>query len=303
MSENNTLKTPAIWARIADAITHVTGTPFHPETVADLGGGCINRAVRLSDRYRSFFVKLNEPALKGMFEAERDGLEALAVPDGPRVPAPLAVGTTEGAAFLVLEFIPLTSLAGESWARLGEQLAAVHRHTAAEFGWHRSNTIGATPQINDWTPKWVDFWREQRLGYQLKSAADNGLDDATVRRGGKLLERLDGLFADHDPLASLLHGDLWSGNVAADEAGNPVLFDPAVYYGDRECDIAMSELFGRVGPGFYDAYGNAWPLDPGYGARRTLYNLYHVLNHFNLFGGGYAGQVDAMIDRLLGLAG
>lgn len=290
------------WDQIADAIRRATGTSFQPTAAYPVGGGCINSAVRLSDGERSYFVKTNTPSSIDMFEAERDGLHAMAVPAAPRVPAPVADGATDAVAFLVLEYIPMDRLAGSGWARLGEQLAAMHRATATSFGWHRGNTIGSTAQVNDWTPSWIDFWRKHRLGFQLSLAEDNGLNRFVVRRGHDLLDRLDRLFAGYRPQPSLLHGDLWSGNVAADEHGNPVLFDPAVYFGDREADIAMSELFGRFDPGFYEAYHAAWPLDPGYDDRRKLYNLYHILNHFNLFGGGYAGQAGAMIDDLLAVA-
>lgn len=287
------------WEQIAEAISRSTGATFRSSAVDPVGGGCINSAVRLSDGDRHFFVKTNESSAAAMFEAERDGLEAIMVPGAPRVPAPVAHGTAGGVAFLVLEYVPMRRLAGSGWARLGEQLAALHRDTAPDFGWHRNNTIGATPQVNDPAPRWIDFWREHRLGYQLALAERNGLDRNVVRRGHSLMERFDRLFRDHAPQPSLLHGDLWSGNVAADDQGNPVLFDPAVYYGDREADLAMSELFGRFDQRFYDAYQASWPLDPGYDDRKTLYNLYHVLNHFNLFGGGYAAQVVGMIDRLL----
>lgn len=287
------------WEQITEAISRSTGTPFRSSAIDPVGGGCINSAVRLSDGERSFFVKTNEPSAVTMFEAERDGLNAMMVPGAPRVPAPIAHGTAGGVAYLALEYIPMRRLAGTGWARLGEQLAALHRDTASDFGWHRSNTIGSTPQVNDPTPRWIDFWREQRLGYQLALAERNGLSRSVARRGQSLMERLDRLFVDYAPEPSLLHGDLWSGNVAADDRGNPVLFDPAVYYGDREADLAMSELFGRFDQEFYDAYQAAWPLAPGYDERKILYNLYHILNHYNLFGGGYAAQAGGMIDRLL----
>lgn len=287
------------WKQIAHAIGAATGEPFEVADAEPVGGGCINRAVRLSGKDRSYFVKTNDPSATAMFEAERDGLRALAGPRAVRVPQPVADGTVDGIAFLALEYVPMGRLSGEGWQRLGAQLAALHGETAAEFGWHRNNTIGSTPQVNDPAGDWIDFWREHRLGYQLTLAGRNGLDDSVVALGRRLLERLDELFKDYTPRPSLLHGDLWGGNVAADRQGKPVLFDPAVYYGDRETDIAMSELFGRFDRGFYDAYCGSWPLHPGYEQRRTLYNLYHVLNHFNLFGGGYAGQVRGMIDRLL----
>ncbi len=287
------------WSAVARAISRSTGTTFRPVDATPVGGGCINSAFRLSDGDRSYFVKTSTRSSINMFEAEHEGLGALALPGAPRVPAPVTAGTTDRVAFLVLEYVPLSGMSGPAWTRLGEQLAALHRDTAGMFGWHRNNTIGSTPQVNDWTPRWAEFWRDHRLGFQLALAERNGLERAVAARGRDLMTRLAGLFENHDPPPSLLHGDLWRGNVAADDSGNPVVFDPAAYYGDREADIAMSELFGRFDQRFYDAYREAWPLDPGYDRRRTLYNLYHMLNHFNLFGGGYAGQVTGMIDELL----
>lgn len=289
----------APWSRIARVISRAIEAPFDPTDARDLGGGCINRAVLLSDARRRFFVKFNQAVDPSVFEAERDGLRALGAAGAVRIPAPIAVGEVDGAAFLVLEYIPLSTLTGSGWSRLGARLAALHRATADGFGWDRDNTIGATPQYNAWTDTWPEFWRARRLGFQLKLAADNGLPGPTVANGERLLERLDALFEGYAPAPSLLHGDLWSGNVAGDEHGEPVLFDPAVYYGDREADLAMTELFGRFDRRFYDAYQAVWPLDPGYRQRKVLYNLYHVLNHFNLFGGGYGAQAGGMIKRLL----
>jgi len=178
-------------------------------------------------------------------------------------------------------------------------LAQLHRISVPQFGWTRENWIGTTPQANAWTDGWVDFWREQRLGLQLRLAADNGYGGALQRDGEILLENLPAFFADYHPVPSLLHGDLWGGNHAYLRDGTPVIFDPAVYFGDRECDLAMSELFGGFAPAFHAAYREAWPLDAGYSARKTLYNLYHILNHANLFGGGYAAQAARMTAQLL----
>jgi protein-ribulosamine 3-kinase len=153
--------------------------------------------------------------------------------------------------------------------------------------------------VNSPGENWVDFYREQRLQFQLELAERNGCGRQLSSRGEQLLAGLHVLFGDYSPEPSLLHGDLWSGNHAWTRAGEPAIFDPAVYYGDREADLAMTELFGGFSGGFYDAYENAWPIDPGYRVRKTLYNLYHILNHFNLFGGGYASQAQGMVDRLL----
>ncbi len=187
-------------------------------------------------------------------------------------------------------------------ARAGRQLAQLHRATADAFGWHRDNTIGATPQLNTPREDWVAFWRDQRLGYQLESAAAHGHGGRLQSSGERLLTRLDALIG-HRPAPSLLHGDLWGGNIGATPDGQPVIFDPAVYHGDREADLAMTELFGGFDANFHSAYRESWPLDPGYATRKILYNLYHILNHLNLFGGGYLSQAQGMIDRLLAETG
>jgi len=180
----------------------------------------------------------------------------------------------------------------------GRRLAALHRHTGDGFGWHRDNTIGATPQPNDAAGDWIDFYRHRRLAFQLSLAARRGLGRRALAKGERILDRLPGFFPGYRPDPSLLHGDLWGGNYGYAD-GQPVLFDPAVYHGDREADLAMTELFGGFPAEFHAAYRETWPLDPGYPVRRTLYNLYHVLNHYNLFGGGYAGQAERMLDELL----
>jgi fructosamine-3-kinase len=175
----------------------------------------------------------------------------------------------------------------------------MHRHTADRFGWSRDNTIGSTPQINHTDEAWTTFFRERRLRFQLDLAASRGAPAALIDRGARLLEGLPGFFSVYQPAASLLHGDLWGGNWGCDGDGQPVLFDPAVYFGDRETDLAMTELFGGFDDRFYQSYRQSWAIDPGYSTRKVLYNLYHVLNHFNLFGGGYARQAQGMIDTLI----
>ncbi len=261
-----------------------------------MGGGCINTAVRLTDGKQQWFVKLNQASRLDMFEAEADGLRELSDAGAIRVPRPLCTGISNGQSYIVMEYLPLGGSGASTLA--GEQLAALHRRQAESFGWKRDNTIGATHQPNQWTADWVDFWREQRLGFQLAEAARNGLGSDLQRLGEELLERFPALM-DHAPIPSLLHGDLWGGNLGYDRDGNPVIYDPATYYGDREAEIAMTELFGGFGAAFYDAYNSLWPLDPGYRTRRTFYNLYHILNHANMFGGGYVGQARRMMEQLL----
>ncbi len=204
-----------------------------------------------------------------------------------------------GSAFLVLEHLELGAGSDAAYRALGRQLAATHAHHGARFGWHRDNFIGATVQYNRESGSWAEFWQQQRLAPQLVLAAENGMRGNLQRLGDALLAALPRFFAGYAPAAALVHGDLWSGNAAFLVDGSPVVFDPAVYYGDREVDLAMTELFGEFPAAFYAAYREVAPLADGYEVRRTLYNLYHVLNHANLFGGGYAAQAERMIERLL----
>jgi fructosamine-3-kinase len=282
---------------ICHDIAAVTGGPGKPGRGQELGGGCINRAQRLECDGVPYFVKLNQAARLPMFEAEALGLRELAAASALRVPRPVCRGRADDTAWLVLEYLELGGRGPAS--ALGEGLAALHRVTAERFGWQRDNTIGSTPQINTPSDDWIHFWRERRLGYQLELAARNGFGGRLQALGTELLERFPALFEGYRPLPSLLHGDLWSGNYSFTRGGEPVIFDPAPYHGDREADLAMTELFGGFGGEFYAAYDRAWPLDPGYARRKTFYNLYHILNHANLFGGGYAAQAQGMMERLL----
>ncbi|MFP4243644.1 MAG: fructosamine kinase family protein [Ectothiorhodospira sp.] len=287
-----------LWQTLSDEITHATGTTFSLAERRSTGGGCINEATTLRGTDgRRFFVKLNRPERAEMFTAEAEGLQALREPGAIRVPEPLCHGTAAGRAYLVMEHIPLGG--PRDPRRFGEQLARLHQCTRAQFGWHRDNTIGSTPQINTRESDWIVFWRRHRLGYQLEQARHQGAGRGLLQAVEALMEVLPAFFEGYAPRPSLLHGDLWGGNQDADPEGNPVIFDPAVYFGDREADVAMTELFGGCGADFYAAYDAVWPRDPGYRTRRDLYNLYHLLNHFNLFGGGYAGQSERLARRLL----
>ncbi len=287
------------WQLIAEQIGATRGRAFTPSEPRGVGGGCINQAIVLADGETSYFVKLNRADLLDMFEAEAAGLTEMAATGTIRVPLPLCTGLAGPArSFIAMEHVTLGGHVGGDLAAAGRGLAAMHRVCQACFGWERANTIGSTPQSNNPSPDWTEFWRRERLGPQLALAARNGFRGRLQQRGERLLDAFPALI-DHAPAASLLHGDLWGGNIGFDAARRPVIFDPAVYYGDREADVAMTELFGGFGAPFYDAYNQAWPLDAGYRTRKTLYNLYHILNHLNLFGGGYLGQAEDMIDRLL----
>lgn len=267
------------------------------EWVRGLAGGDINQAALLQSRNRKWFVKYRTGAPPGMFEAEAKALAEIAASGCIRVPEAVAWGETGAVAWLLLEHIELTP--NGPAAALGEQLAALHGVTQARFGWSLDNYIGTTPQANHLSFDWTEFWRHRRLGPQLEMARAAGFGGRLIDRGERLLENLDALMRDHRPAASLLHGDLWSGNKAYTPAGQPVIFDPASYYGDRETDIAMTELFGGFDAAFYTAYQSCAPLPAGYPLRRELYKLYHVLNHLNLFGPAWLPRCESMLDALL----
>lgn len=263
-----------------------------------VGGGDISAAWRLDTDGSELFLKTGPASSIEMFAAEAEGLAEIASAKAVRVPEVFAIGQTEEAAFLALEWLSFERTSAKSERLLGEQLAKMHHTVKDRFGWHRGNTIGLTPQHNDWSADWVEFFREHRLGYQLRLAAESGFAGELQDQGARLLRRLRLFFDAYKPVPSLVHGDLWGGNWASCD-GVPVIFDPAVYYGDRETDLAMTKLFGGFGGAFYDAYESAWPLEPGSPERQNLYQLYHVLNHLNLFGGGYLSRALALMRALL----
>ncbi|HEB81714.1 MAG TPA: fructosamine kinase family protein [Gammaproteobacteria bacterium] len=285
------------WQSIESHIGEVTGQPFSVKSASVAGGGSINSASVLSDGERRYFVKTNRSGRLAMFEAEARGLLALAGSHTIRVPQAVCYGDDGERSYIVLEYLDLTGSADQQ--TLGEQLAAMHHVTAGAFGWEIDNTIGSTHQPNPWTPDWLDFWREHRLGYQLRLAAQNGYGGELQSLGEQLLAAMPVLFAGRTVLASMLHGDLWGGNVGGLKDGTPVIFDPAFYYGDREADIAMTYVFGGFTPRFYDAYNSVYPLEDGFALRRTFYNIYHIINHLNMFGGGYHGQAIHMMEQVL----
>lgn len=267
-------------------------------TPRPIGGGDISAAWRLATQDGEIFLKTGPSSSSDMFFAEAEGLSDLASAHAVRVPRVLAAGASDNTAFIALEWLALERGGAASEKLLGEQLAAMHRVAKRRFGWHRDNTIGLTPQQNSWGKDWVAFFREHRLDYQLQLAAGKGFGGELQEQGARLSKRLPIFFADYEPLASLLHGDLWGGNWATSN-GEPVIFDPAVYYGDRETDLAMTRLFGGFGADFYAAYQSSWPLEPGHQQRVHLYQLYHVLNHLNLFGSGYLGRALGLMRELL----
>ncbi len=292
---NTTDALPAVEAAIRDA----TGTAFRITASEEVGGGSIHHALALGDGKTRYFVKLGGRETLAMFQAEADGLAAIAATETFRTPAVVTTGASEAHAFLVLEHLairPLTST--DDGIRFAGALADLHRVTGERFGWHRDNFIGRTPQPNPPADNWARFFVEYRLRPQFELAQQAGYGPELRRAGERLLDRVPALFLDYRPQPSLLHGDLWHGNVGMTAAGEPVLFDPASHYGDRESDLAMSELFGGFPTAFYAAYRTRWPLNPDYEQRKPLYSLYHILNHLNLFGRGYLREAQRLTTRL-----
>lgn len=297
-----------MWTQIEADITKSTGERFQIQHRRSVSGGCINQGYALTDGQRTYFVKRNQASLIEMFEAEVQGLRQMMETQSIRVPKPICWGAEGNSAYLVLEWLELGRGDTRSWQEMGQRLAAMHRWHPPQpllppvskggqerFGWNQNNTIGSTPQINTWTEDWAEFFAEHRISYQLKLAKRRG---GNFPQGEQLLAAILELL-NHHPQPSLVHGDLWGGNAGFTAKGEPVIFDPAAYFGDREVDIAMTELFGGFPAAFYRGYNEVYPLDAGYERRKTLYNLYHILNHFNLFGGGYESQANSMIQRIL----
>jgi protein-ribulosamine 3-kinase len=289
-------------AAIAAALTHAIGTTVQVQGWRAVGGGSIHSAFRVPTVRECVFVKVGPLSVLPMLTAEAQGLAAIQATQAIRVPSVLALGEAEQQAYLCLEWLDLHPASGRSHALLGEQLAVLHRVHSDRFGFSTDNFIGSTPQANAYCATWTQFFRERRLQPQLELAASNGADAHCIDRGRALAQRLDALL-DTRPLASLVHGDLWGGNWGVTADGAPVIFDPAVYHGDRETDLAMTRLFGGFDAAFYAAYEAVWPLPAGARTRFKLYNLYHVLNHYNLFGGGYLAQARTMIEQLLAHTG
>lgn len=264
------------------------------------GTGCINETwLAAAEGREPLFVKVGTSSAKDMYDQEMTGLALLRQVGGLRIPVTHFAAADDECACLVMEYIDLTPVPAASEAALGEGLAELHSLTGERFGLQEDNYIGRSPQVNGFADDWWAFFCDRRLTVQLEMAKDNGMRTRLQDRIRELIDAVPAAFADHRPAPALLHGDLWTGNVSADSSGKPCIYDPAVYHGDGETDIAMSRMFQSLGDRVYEVYHSHHPLQAGHRVRRSLYDLYHWMNHFNLFGVTYLGQVEHCVDSVL----
>ncbi len=266
-------------------------------TSSSLGGGCINDAQMLKTQSgKKFFIKTNSYLPSDTFIKEAHSLIEIASSNSIKVPEVIAVDND----FILLEFIITGNRIKNFFEKFGRKFAEMHKYYSNDFGFYENNYIGSNPQINiagnEEKNNWVKFYFNKRLLYQIRLAEKNGYLTHELNKAFLLLEnKIESIFDGHIVKPSLLHGDLWGGNYMIDQNGEASLIDPAVYYGDREADLAMTKLFGGFGYEFYQAYNEAYPLDAGYEFRENIYKLYHILNHLNLFGTGYYRQALELI--------
>ncbi len=296
---------PRLRDDVESLIADRTGKPSRIREGRRSGGGCINDAQRiLLEDGREFFLKSNPHPLPHMFPREAEALEKMAEVGAIRVPKPVGAGgeSPGGTPFIVMEYIPTGSPKAGFHESFGRQFAEFHLKSKADrFGFEHDNYLGSTPQPNAWEEDWVEFWRKHRLGFQLELARTNRYSDPTMDRlGESLMNRLPEIIGEPNEAPCLLHGDLWGGNYLADSDGEPVLIDPAAYYGRREADLAMTMLFGGFNSDFYSAYEEVWPLEEGSKDRLEIYKLYHLMNHLNLFGGSYYSGCLSILNRYCG---
>src|SRR6056297_206973 len=289
-----------------DSIAEVLPIASDVESASPVGGGCISDAQKLVIKLReggrqTLFAKSNDASFLDNFQCEADGLQRLAAVEAIRVPSPVAVGIAGDAAVLVLEWIETGRRGSDFFAAFGRQLAQLHHKSLGDaIGLDRDNYLGSARQINASADNWPSFFAEHRIEYQLRWAVDQGLASERLRRDvQQIIDRMESLLAGREEATSLLHGDLWSGNYLSDDQGRPVIIDPAVYYGCREAEFGMLKLFGACPADFYEAYEEAFPLPAGWQQRVSVYLLYHLLNHLNLFGSGYRSQCESVAAQIL----
>lgn len=285
------------WQTLATHIRETTGQYFEVQTYYHVASHLQTEIYRIEGVTQNYLVKFGN--CLDILSAEAHGLKALAHANIIKVPMPLCWGSTQSYAYLIMQYFALKDMTSVASEQLGALLAKMHCITQDYFGWQQDNYLGTTLQSNHQEKSWVTFWHTQRLEVQLMLAIEKSEDKSLQDKSDHLLSNLGEFFSCYEPVPSLLHGNMWLGNCATDIEGNPVVFNPATYYGDREVDLATTELFGGFSQQFYDAYQERWPLDEGYAVRKNLYNLYHILNHLNIFGGSYLKQVKETILSLL----
>lgn len=283
----------ALAAALEDAIRSACGARFRIGTLSYAAGDPSAARWCVEGTGERFFVK-TFAGHGDVFEAEADGLRSIAATGTIRTPHVVTSGSTPASAFLVLEYLDLRPMQGDDGKRCAEAVAALHAIPGTDYGWRRDNYVGKTPQLNTPLGDWPTFFATRRLRPQFEMAALRGYRGTLQAHGERIRDKIPAFFLERRPTPSLLHGDLWSGNIAVLADGTPVVFDPATYHGDRETDFAMCELFGGLPESFYATYRSTAPLAEGYAQRRALYNLYHVLNHLNIFGGGYLREAERM---------
>jgi fructosamine-3-kinase len=284
-----------MWHFISEQISQCIQQDFICDDIREVKAGDSHKAFKISDGKQRFFVKTNEKIHIANFEAEAEGLEHLNNTNLFKIPKVVCMGVVSDHSFLVLEHLALTDSNDQSWIKFGQTLANLHKkHTQQMYGWQEDNFIGLTPQANQWKKKWSCFFAEQRIGFMLQLLAEKGHVLVNI---DNVVESIKRLLIGHNPTPSLLHGDLWQGNTGFHK-NQPVLYDPAFYFGDRETDLAMTELFGRFPEAFYNGYDDIWPLETGYHYRKPIYQLYHVLNHALLFGGQYIDSAKITLRNL-----
>ncbi|CAN5370425.1 fructosamine kinase family protein [soil metagenome] len=284
-------------AELEEKLKAQTGTDIYISGEVSVSGGCINRCFKLETSSGNFFLKCNDAGrYPRMFEAEAQGLELLHHANSIPVPKVIACSEINDVSYLLMEWIESGKHIKNFWSDFGNKLAGLHRKTADSFGLDLDNYIGSLGQSNRQHNNWADFFIHERMEPQLKLAVAKGIiDNGFIKRFNILFLRLDKLLSQEKP--ALLHGDLWNGNYVVNPRGEATLIDPAVYYGHREMDLAMTKLFGGFDPEFYEAYNDSFPLEKGFESRIDIHNLYPLIVHVNLFGGGYADQVMAVLRK------
>lgn len=284
-----------MWHFISEQISQSISADFICDDIREVDAGDSHRSYKISDGKQRFFVKTNSKSSLANFEAEAEGLMHLQQAELFRVPKVICSGLVSDHSFLVLEHITMTQGSKQAWQEFGRKLAQLHKAQTQEmYGWQEDNYIGLTIQSNKWDKKWSRFFAEQRIGFMLQLLSEKGYKLANIDRTVNAVEQL---LQGHNPKASMLHGDLWQGNTGFHKE-QAVMFDPAFYFGDREAEIAMTELFSKFPIAFYQGYEDVWPLQPDYQYRKTVYQLYHILNHALLFGGHYLESAQSTLKNL-----